>query len=483
MHPVGVVRMRNVAVRAAMAAVYLLACDAPVITNRAPPDGRGGVDAGARGTPDPVPGTDAGPAPPGHDGGAAPSPEDTRVDVPLDGRPLDIMPRTDLGDVAARMPRIADPWLRSVLESTDTLWYDRRSIVPGYQDSFGDNVTFPIGMRPNTIDPRLIVDGGHELVFAEVGRFHFPFGDPARSTEDDIAAVDFWHVPRDDAGAILPVVWWRWEPNGNTRRVEWMFPTGTVLGEVLYLIDGSGARWAFEIRVRVREATRFRVDVFRPFPTAEDFAAALERKRAGRPEWASSADVSALIAHARDPGTLVSGTLASGSFESAFPTLRGGEDVLPPLGDGTILRELLLETPFRSARGAVWKESGGLRAYAATTRAAFSIVPRDYAGGFLSVDEETCTVCHRDAGRPLRDWYTYVTAYGEMWGGDDTFTWHPFENGRFVDSRGSVVQFNTDNRAIRTDFIAAGLVERYDGSRHRAPVYTELDRPWKGFRY
>jgi hypothetical protein len=464
--------------------VCLLACDAPVITNRPPPGDRAGDDGGRSTDPGSPPDArdDGGPIVPGADAGRV-APEDTTVAVPLDGRPVDIMPRSDLAELAGRMPRVGDAWLKRVLESTDTLWYDRRSIVPGYQDSFGDNVTFPIGMRPNTIDPRLIVDGGHELVFEEVGLFRFPFGNPGRSTEHDLAAADFLSLPRGSDGALLPIVVWDWEPNGNTARVDWMFPVGTVLGELLMIADASGQRWPFEIRVRIREATRYRVDVFRPFPTAEDLAAALERKRTERPEWASAPDVGALIAHLRDPSTLVTATLSARAFEGAFAERGGAEDVLPALSDDTILRELLRETPYRSARGAVWKEHAGMRTYAPTTRAPFSIVPRDYAGGFLAVDEESCEVCHRDAGRPLRDWYFLVTAYGEMWGGDDTFTFHPFVNSRFVDSRGSVVQFNTDNREIRPDFLSSGVVARYDESRHRAADYVEIDRSWKRFRY
>lgn len=155
---------------------------------------------------------------------------------------------------------------------------------------------------------------------------------------------------------------------------------------------------------------------------------------------------------------------------------------MPAVSDATILRELLRATPFRSARGAVWKESGGLRTHAPTTDASFSIVPRDDAGGFLSAGEETCTLCHREAGRSLRAWYFPVTADGEMWGGDGTFTWHPFENGRFVDSRGSVVQFNTDHRQVREDLVSAGVLERYGESRHRAPTYSEIDGGSKNFR-
>ena len=136
---------------ATRAAVVLLAlllgCEEPVISNRDTRTGAGdagpgaGRDDAATGVP---PGVDGGPGTRRDGGGVEPT--DTEVNVPLDAdRPVDIMPRSDLADVAARMPRVADAWLHGVLESADTMWYDQRSIVPGYQDSFGDNSTFPIG--------------------------------------------------------------------------------------------------------------------------------------------------------------------------------------------------------------------------------------------------------------------------------------------------------------------------------------------------
>jgi hypothetical protein len=48
------------------------------------------------------------------------------------------------------LPKIGDPDLAEVIESPDTMWYDRYSVIPGYQDSFGDNSSTPIGFRPNS---------------------------------------------------------------------------------------------------------------------------------------------------------------------------------------------------------------------------------------------------------------------------------------------------------------------------------------------
>lgn len=434
----------------------------------------------------PPPRFDAGFVPPGTDAGPPPDPGGRRAQIPLDAaRPVDIMDPAALAEVAERAPTIDDPWLLGVLESADTMFYDHRSIVPGYQDSFGDNVVTPIGMRPNTIDPGLInlaVPGGHEQIFVEFGVFHFPFGRPAGSREEDLSTVDFWQPPRDAEGRLLPVVWWQRDPNAHTHRVEWMFPAGTVLGEILYVNDGA-TRWAFEIRVRVRELDGWRVDVFRPFPTAADLAQAIEVTRSERAEWMMSAELDALVAHLRDPSTLRSARLAATNFPGAFGAVDGAEDVLPALSDDSILRELLLRAPFRSARGAVWKEHDGLRTYAPTTDAGFSIVPRGYVGGFLEVNEASCDRCHQDAGRPFRDWYPNILAYGELWGEDESFTWHPFANARFVDGTGRVVQFNHDNRQMRQDFVSAGVLVPYEPAQHPDARYRKLPGEWKEYAY
>jgi hypothetical protein len=358
------------------------------------------------------------------------------------------------------------------------MWYDRFSIVPGYQDSYGDDLNFPVGMRPNTIDSGLIaVPGGHGWIFAEAGIFHFPFGRPGGAGEDAFV-VNFWHVPRD-GGALLPVVWWWREPTSWHHRIEWMFPKGTVTGEVLFKVTESGAWYPFEIRTRVRRLDGWTSDAFRPFPTAESLALALEGTKSTAP------DVAALVVALRDPGTLQAGQLRATHFEgSSFLDVNGAQDELPGLDDPAILMELLMETPFVSARGAAWKSSGGMTAWAATTQASFSIVPRGYNAGFIAVDDASCGGCHRDAGRPFRDFYPDIMLYGELWGEDEVFSWHPFLNESFVDGDGDVVGFGPpDNRELRPDLEPAGLLAPYRPADHGADLWRKPDAPWRDYVY
>lgn len=408
----------------------------------------------------------------------------TAVAVPLSGRPLDILPPSRLAEIASRMPCIAPGALRTAIESPQTFWYDKQSLTPGYQDSFGDNVTTPIGMRPNTIDPGLInlaVPGGHEQIFAEVGTFHFPFGRPIGETTN-VEVFDFWQPPHS-GGAVLPVVHWQRDPNEYTHRIEWMFPAGTVFGEVLFMTEG-GVRYPFEIRSRTRTLDGWTVDVYRPFPRATDLADAIEARRGTRPEWAASPALDALVGQLRDGG-VTAFRVAATHFPGAFPTRDGAADLLPALtgSDADLVHELLMTTPFRSAKGIAWKTAGGMTAWAAAASGTGTIVPKGFNATAINVDETSCSSCHRDAGRPFKTWYDNILAYGELWGNDEIFTWHPFTLAKFVDASGAVVNFNYDNREIRPDFVAAGLVAPYSAASHPASIYKRIVRDWTDFSY
>lgn len=400
------------------------------------------------------------------------------VVIPTSGRLLDLVPAARLAEIAARAPCLPDGPLRETFESTQTLWYDKHSLIPGYQDSFGDNVQTPIGFRPNTIDPGLInlaVPGGHQQIFSSLGIFHFPFGSPIGPV-DNVQVVNFWRPPYAN-GKPLPVVHWQRDPNGYTHRVEWMFPAGTVFGELLFLDEG-GTLYPFEVRTRTRTVSGWVNDVHRPFPRAADLANAIE-KRGG-----SSLALTALVAQLRE-GALAPFQLKNTNFPGAFPTRSAGIDMLPVMSgaDADFIHLLMMTTPYASARGIAWRTSGGRIAYAAGAAGRGSIVPKGYNAAAVEVTEQSCDVCHRDAGRPFEAWYDNILAYGELWGNDEIFTWHPFTMASFVDAQGRVVNFNHDNRVIRADMKTAGLVAPYVPAQHPPNVYKRVVREWTDFAY
>jgi hypothetical protein len=397
----------------------------------------------------------------------------TPVVIPTTGRPVVMMPPARLAEIAARVPCIGPGPLRDIVESSATYWYDKHSLIPGYQDSFGDNVIAPIGMRPNTIDPGLInlaVPGGHQQVFSSIGVFHFPFGSPIGPVAN-VTVVNFWRPV-----AATPVVWWRRDPNQYTHRIEWMFPAGTVFGEMLFMED-DGVLHPFEIRTRTRTLTSWQVDVFRPFPRASDLADTIE---AGTPSPA----LAAVAAQLRAP-QLAAFRVAATHFTAAFAARDAGIERLPALtgDDADTMRGLLRTTAFRSARGIPWQEADGRVAWAAGAAGGGQIVPQGYNAAAFEVSETSCDSCHRDAGRPFETWYSNILAYGELWGNDETFTWHPFTMAKFVDAQGRVVNFNYDQRELRPDLVAAGLLAPYQPSQHPASSYQRIVREWTDFAY
>jgi hypothetical protein len=455
------------------AIAFVLLSGVAACTGTQPGDGSGGGGSGG--------GDDDGM---GSGSGSATDPCATPVAVPLSGRPLDILPPSRLAEIAGRMPCIEAGTARSVIESARTIWYDKKSLTPGYQDSFGDNVTTPIGMRPNTIDPGLInlaVPGGHAQIFSEIGTFHFPFGHPIGDTTN-VEVFDFWQLPEQN-GTTLPVVQWRRDPNEYTHRVEWMFPAGTVFGELLFMTEG-GVRYPFEIRTRTRTLAGWDVDVYRPFPSATELADAIDAHRGARPEWASSTTLDSLVSQLRSGG-LAPFTVSGTHFPGAFPARSGAIDMLPALSgtDADLIHELLMTTPFHSAKGTAWKTAGTMTAWAAAASGTGSIVPKGYNAAAINVDETSCSTCHRDAGRPFMTWYDNILAYGELWGNDEIFTWHPFTIAKFVDANGAVVNFNYDQREIRPDFVAAGLIAPYVPANHPATIYKRIVREWTDFSY
>jgi hypothetical protein len=65
---------------------------------------------------------------------------------------LELLAPERLTRIRAALPEVEDTTLSAILHSPSTIGWT--IIVPGYQDSFGDNVIASIGFRPTTIDPQ-----------------------------------------------------------------------------------------------------------------------------------------------------------------------------------------------------------------------------------------------------------------------------------------------------------------------------------------
>ncbi len=391
------------------------------------------------------------------------------TELPVRDGYVQFIAESELSKMIRNLPHVTDPVIDAALHSTNTMWYDEESLVFNYQDSFGNpegpegiranRVGFDVGNNSNVPDIRKLTE------YFEPMKFKFPFAIAAGGKDDsNVFVLNFWLPPRDASGKALPVNWWK-----NGSHWHWVFPVGTVIGEMLMMRDPADPQqwFTFEIRSRVRELNQWRTDVFRPFTNALDLAEAI---KFARPEWQRS-DLGALISHLENSQTLTAARLDSRPYEAAVPSIAGFYDYLPETTDHALIKEFLLARVFQSSMNQHWKADGDKRTYAAATKASFHIVPKGFIGGMLENSEASCKRCHDQTSRPLGQLDGKVILYGEIWGEDQTFTWHPFNinSDAFTVSDGS--------RAENPRMVQAGLII------NRKPVagdptYAELARPY-----
>lgn len=378
---------------------------------------------------------------------------------------------TELADVLKNFPQVQDPLINQVLHDPETMWYDEASMVFTYQDSFG-NPQGPEGLRANRVGYDVGIHASHPDIrlltkYFKHGKFQFPFAIEAGANfQDNIYVMNFWAPPVKD-GKRLPVAWWK-----NESHWHWVFPVGTVIGEVFFQHDPTDTSdkkdwFVFEIRSRVRQTDGWKTDVFRPFVNAAEMAAAI---RQARPDWKST-DLAGLISHLEDTETLQPAVLETNSYEQIIKPLRGYKDYLPAVSDVELIKSFLTERTFKSAMNKRWKESGSKNTFAAATHADFHIVPKNYEGALFETTESACVSCHAHTGQPLGQLNYKVSAYGEIWGEDYVFTWHPFQ----IDFDSFTV--SDGNRRANPRLVQAGLLVQKKPEKND-PDYTELPKPY-----
>jgi hypothetical protein len=365
------------------------------------------------------------------------------IELRTDPGYLDFIDPAELQALLQHLPVVADPVVNAALSDSQTMWYDEASLGYVYQDSFGspkglrmNRVGYDVGIRSTHPDIRLLTS------YFEQGRFRFPFGIFSGHHDSGVYSLSFWHTPSDGTG-VLPVRYWK-----NNSHYEWVFPIGTTVGEVLFLRAPDGEWMPFEIRARVRQTTEWASSVWRPYTTAVELASAIKAKR---PNWQST-DLKALVDHLLDQSTLKPHILDTGVYSAVEPSFVGSLDILPGTSDSALIKSLLKAPEYFSANGKSWKENGGLKTFAASTSADFHIVPKGYEGGMLEVSNAACARCHQHVSRPLKDLDSRIVLYGEFWGEDQVFTWHPFE----IDA--SSFTTSDGNRSLNKRMISAGLI-------------------------
>lgn len=257
------------------------------------------------------------------------------------------------------------------------------------------------------------------------------------------------------------IQWWKEVipgPNGaNAPRYgvhRWMYPVGTIFGEVLLVKNRQGAALPFEVRTRTKRAAildgGWDMESYKPFPSEKDLLQRAQELAAEGAGWAGDKQVTQLIDYLKSERRLNVGERHDRYFvnRQAFGTRQALFDYLPPVPEKFVVA-LLTTTPFKPSTGVYWRDDAKYPAANPTTQAQFHIVPHSSDLPYMYVDNESCMTCHDTVLHHTRefagttpqggDWYGYVR------GSDAIFTFH------FMSGQG-----NGDN--FKKEFVNADLL-------------------------
>ncbi len=366
----------------------------------------------------------------------------------------------------AALPKVAFPALQKIFQDPGTFWYDDQSMIPSYQDSVGDNSTAPIGARANQTAKGIIVPEGKKF-FDNKGHWSFPLGHTAGTdNSENVVVANFLSLPVDAQGNRLPIAFSKID-NANGKgglglhKWTWIYPKGSVLGEIIFIKAPGGELLPTEIRIRTRYLAGWATNSFRPFPEASRLEAAI---KTARPNYEGNAPLKNVVDVLASTSGMKAASKTSTSFKNTFAQ-SGALDELPAFGDDALVKELLTKTTFVSAYEKVWKQSDLGPSFAPTTTSGVSVVPANNFSGLIAVNEKSCSRCHQETGRSLDTFEPQTVLYGDVWGEDGIFSFHPYDPANYG-------TFNTENRTVRP--LLKSMVVKYNPAAHSADIYKAL---------
>ena len=377
---------------------------------------------------------------------------------------VQLMPTAKLAACRAMLPQVEDVDWQAFLSDSTTLFYSDAEMPGAFQHNMGGD------SQPITTfhEPRYNFSGdageapkGHGN--GGNGNVEFPWKKPGGTDAagNRVSSFKLLWLPKRDDGTPWPVV--TWNEHVNTAHsphqvYRWTYPRGTIFGEVLTQKDSRGTDHVFEIRLRVRAEDYWDIDILRPFPTSADYRAALARQ-----------DPTAADRFARRT-SLVKETFVDRTHDKPGFVATAASDWIPPLREDQAA-ELLRKTPFKSTVGRVWAEQpDGTPSFAPTTDQAFHIVPVGYRGTLLGTSNESCIKCHESTLKHVTEFSMFRGWYGHIRGDDGIFTFHPIA----IESIGT--GGNSYPVSFRRELVNAGMVARFDPSRHQSSRYRQLAR-------
>lgn len=270
--------------------------------------------------------------------------------------------------------------------------------------------------------------------------FEFPWKNPGGTDASDIYAWKVMFLPGNEKVRVhhTPLHSFFGVSGGNVlsgrggvlNGLGWTFPDGTRFYELLAFGDRLTV---FEVRARFKDQGKWRVNVYRPFVTRDDFQEVLSGESLVRlKKWTLT-----------DTGMHRNRT----AFNSEVVM-----EEIPGLESTAEVDALLRSRVFASALNRDWSEHSGSAPWSRSDK---SIVPKDYNGAFVGNTTQACQRCHQDAGTHVRffdadrQWYGFVR--GEK--NERILSFHPIDPSAISRSGGHVpVKLNAK-------LLAAGLIE------------------------
>lgn len=353
--------------------------------------------------------------------------------------PIDLMPKERVAVIKSILPAVECRLTEAALNSEVTIWYDDESLPASYQDMIPPVTGLRTAFSP--LAPDEIFTGG---------RFRYPWGHTAGTDRcNNCETIKFLTLPVVDE-YVLPIVWWR-----DGLEYRWVFPRGTVAGEVLFQRNSIGGPYVFEIRTRTKKYDQWDVDVFRPFPRADHFAKAV-------------ADKPGLVKFASDTTTAKGPFVLRDNFGVQAQT--GYVDVLPNLEEDLVER-LLTETKFKSCHGEHWKAVDNQVCHCPTSNQEFNIVPGNYDAGMLEVSDKSCARCHETTSAAIGTFDGARVLYGRIWGSDSNFSFsilNPSQAQADAQYAGPAVD-------LHPAMIQSNLIKPFDANVHLEEFYHRTE--------
>ena len=316
--------------------------------------------------------------------------------------------------LVSHIPDSKDLVLNKIKKAPNLLIYTSKEIPGAYQDW--------VGGLPGIHSPSYNISAAKPQEKFGNPNVEFPWGHPAGTElvpDSNISSFKFLLLPQDQSIRV-----YRKYLSGDSRPTfMWDFPKGSIVGEVLQLYHNE-KYYTFEVRLRKKEDSEWKMSSYRPFATLKDLANFC--KLHGHQLYYTDKRITQ--SHQIFKGDVVTTSL---------------EPIPEPL-----VKKALSET-FVNILGQEWHDE----AHAPTTDSNFHIVPKNYQAATIAVNSQSCVRCHESVLKHASDFDFRRDWYGRVRGSDGIFSFHPFDPSCI--SYGGFYQ----GERIREDFIKNKIVK------------------------